>query len=392
MFETDGHTRRNQAALSLMAANLWRAGNVIFNRYLERPPRYLPVILLFVTDRCNLRCRMCGICDRGAAPEAAGELSTSQYRDVIVSAAGQLGTSLASISGGEPLLRKDIFEIIRFAVEAGMSTHICTNGLMINSERAAQLRDSGVAAVSVSVDSAEPEGHEFLRGPDTFQKTVDAIRLLRDTAPDIQIGINYLITRMNFRHMTEMIDYAEELGVHQIKFAPIHANLLHRHKDRQEMEELFFAPEHLDALQEEIVLLKERSRKSWLSTTSQDFYDGIVPFYRVPKRFKCYAGYAVCAIGPGGQVAPCCDMDSPFSVKDRPLHEIWRDPGFHQLRLQVGRCNVPCWDTTNTELSLRLRPMALLRNVAVNWRDLRFYSGTRRGEKNTREKDDGESR
>lgn len=374
VFEDNTHTG-NRPALALVAANVWRASNVIVSRYLERPPRYLPVILLFVTNRCNLRCRMCGICDRAVAPDASAELSTDQYKAVIESAAGQLGTSLASISGGEPLLRHDIFEIIRFAVDAGVSTHICTNGLTITPERAARLRDSGVAAVSVSVDSPEPAAHECLRGPDTFQRTVDAIRLLRDTAPDIQIGINYLITRMNYRNMTDMITYAEELGVHQIKFAPIHANLLHRHKEKQELEELYFSPEHLEDLRKEIVLLKERSRKSWLSTTSPAFYDGIVPFYGMPRRFRCYAGYAVCAIGPGGQVAPCCDMDSPFSVKDRPLHEIWRDPGFHELRRKVGRCGVPCWDTTNTELSLRLRPWALLRNLAANWRDLRFYSG-----------------
>ncbi|NLV46478.1 MAG: radical SAM protein [Candidatus Hydrogenedentes bacterium] len=384
MSETDTHTR-SRAALSLMAANVWRVSNVMVNRYLGRPPRYLPVILLFVTDRCNLRCRMCGVCEREGTQDTSGELTTDQYKAVITSAATRLGTSLASISGGEPLLRADIFEIIRFAVDAGISTHICTNGLLLNRERAERLRDAGIAAVSVSVDSPDASIHEYLRGSGTFQGAVDAIQLLRDTAPDIQVGINYLITRLNYRNMTDMVAYAERLGVQQIKFAPVHANLLHRLKAKSELDELYFAPEDLADLQREIDRLKERCRTTWLSTTSATFHDGIVSFYAQPRKFKCYAGYMVCAIGPAGQVAPCCDMDSPFSVQDRPLDVIWRDPAFHELRRRVDRCDVPCWDTTNTELSLRLQPRTLLRNLAANWRDLRFYSGTRGRRANKRE-------
>ena len=374
MSEADTHSR-HRAALSLVAANLWRTANVMISRYLQRPPRYLPVILLFVTDRCNLRCRMCGVCEQSAAPEAGGELTTDRYREIIEAATMRLGTSIVSISGGEPLLRKDIYEIIRIAADAGLSVHICTNGLLLNTERAEKLRDAGVAAVSISVDSPEATQHEHLRGAGTFQTTLDAIRLLRETAPEVQIGINYLITRLNYRNMTDMIALAEDLGVQQVKFAPIHTNLLHRHKAKESFGELYFAPEELDALQQEVERLKRRTRASRLSTTSDAFFDGIVPFYRSPKPFRCYAGYGVCAIGPAGQVAPCCDMDSPFNVNDRPLDEIWRDPAFHQMRLKASRCTTPCWDTTNTELSLRLRPWALLRNVTVNWRDLLFYSG-----------------
>lgn len=378
MLEKDEHTRSRGAVLLYMAVNAWRASNVIVSRYLGRPPRYLPVILLFVTDRCNLRCRMCGVCERKSALDDSGELTTDQYKELIISAATRLGTSLASISGGEPLLRTDIFEIIRFAVDAGISTHICTNGLLLNRKRAERLRDSGIAAVSISVDSPEALAHEQLRGTGTFQGVIEAIQLLRETAPNVQVGINYLITRLNYRNMADMVAFAEGLGVQQIKFAPIHANLLHRLKAKADLEDLYFGPEHLDDLRKEIIRLKECCRQTWLSTTSPVFHDGIVPFYSRPKKFKCYAGYAVCAIGPAGQVAPCCDMDSPYSIKDRPLDAIWRDPAFHELRRKVDHCDVPCWDTTNTELSLRLRPWALLSNLKASWRDLRFYSGSQR--------------
>ena len=115
-----------------MAANIWRGLNVIVSRRLGRPPRYLPVLLLFVTERCNLHCRMCGVCERPSAPSASDELTFSQYKTLLETAATRLGTTLVSIGGGEPLLRQDIFDIIRCAADAGMSVHICSNGLLIN--------------------------------------------------------------------------------------------------------------------------------------------------------------------------------------------------------------------------------------------------------------------
>ena len=376
---TTVNNMRNQSAVSLVAANIWRGTNVIISRYLRRSPRYLPVILLFVTERCNLHCRMCGVCYRPNASSASDELTLSQYQELIQTESSRLGTTLVSIGGGEPLLRQDIFDIIRFAADAGMSVHICSNGLLINKERAVKLRDSGIAAVSISLDSPNAGVHEYLRGEGTFQPTIEAIQLLRETAPEIQIGINYLLTRLNFHDMESMVALAEHLGVQQIKFAPIHRNLLHRHKAEEDFGELLFSEDDLQELRGEIVRLKKRCRKSSLSTTSPAFFDGIVPFYETAQRsFTCYAGYAVCAVGPTGMVAPCCDMDSPFSIQDTPIDAIWRHPEFHELRRAVDRCAARCWDTTNTELSLTLRPWSLLGHIGATWRDLRFYSGAGR--------------
>ena len=369
------HRHRGFGILRL-ATQARRAASIVISRSLQRPPKYLPVLLLFVTERCNLRCRMCGLEERRRLNTTAGELTTQEYKELLGSAA-RLGTSFVSISGGEALLRNDIADIVRYADEMGMAPHLCTNGLLLTEERIITLRDAGVAAISISMDSYEAALHDLLRGENNFRKTEEALRLLRRTAPHIQVGINYLITRQNFRHLDQMVDYAEGLGVHQLKFSPIHTNLLHREKPQESFQELLFREEDLPELEEALNRLKVRCKSTRLITTSAAFHDGIVPFFRNREHFRCYAGYAVCAIGPQGQVAPCCDMDSRFSVKDRPLHEIWRDSNFHKLRLQVHQCSVPCWDTTNTELSLRLHPPSALRNIRAFWKDFRFYTGRR---------------
>ena len=79
----------------LLLRNAWRTANVIINRYLGRPPRYCPVMLLFLTGRCNLRCRICGVCDLEHGYNDEEELSTEQWKGVISAAAEKLGTTLA---------------------------------------------------------------------------------------------------------------------------------------------------------------------------------------------------------------------------------------------------------------------------------------------------------
>ena len=371
--------QRGAPGLIPLARNAWRIGNVMLSRRLGRPPGYLPVLLMFVSWRCNLRCRMCGVCESTRTPEAfQGELNTDQWRSVLDSAATRLGTSLISISGGEPLLRKDIYDLIRHGADMGISVHICTNAVLLGVREAEQLRDAGVSTVSISLESPDAALHDYLRGDNTHEAVVRAIRLLRETAPNVRIGINYLITRRNYKDMPRMVAFAESLGVHQIKFAPIHTNLLHRHKAMEQYGDLLFTPEDLDNLKQEMEGLRRACATSRLATTSDAFIAGIHRLYSDPEPFQCYAGYALCAVSPSGQVAPCCDMDRSFSVLERPLHEIWRDPAFHELRRRVHHCEATCWDTTNTELSLRLRPISMASDLFRNWRDLRFYLGDKR--------------
>lgn len=374
------HSFRNglQALMPLVVRNAWHALSVVFARTMKVRPRYLPVILLFLTSRCNLRCKMCGVCDLLHDQADDDELTTGEWKAVIDSAANDLGTTLAVISGGEALLRKDVFEIARYATDAGISIHFCTNALLLTEETMHQLRDSGVTTVSFSLDGPDAATHEYLRGSNTFPPALDSLRRFREIAPDIKIGINFVITRQNYRSMLEMVAFAESLGVNQIKFAPIHMNLLHRRKKAEEYGDLIFQPADITALKAELLRLREVCRRSYLITTSDAFFEGIPDLYVSPRHVRCYAGYAICSINPAGYVAPCSDMDSTFNVREQPLADIWHDPDFQKLRENVHTCSAACWDTAYTELSLWLRPKSLFLGLLRNWKDVKFYYGSRK--------------
>ena len=363
--------------LAFVAGNALRVARVGIERNAGRPPTYLPILLLFLTNKCNLRCAMCGVWQHNTARETAGELSTGEWTSVLDSAS-HLGTSLISISGGEPLLRPDLNTIIAHARELGIAVHLCSNGTTLTDARIARLRGSGVNTLSVSLESHLPEIHDGLRGSGTFHKVVRGIELLRDKAPEIRVGLNYLITALNFRDMDRMISLAKDLGVHQVKFAPIHTNLQHKGKRTTEFEPLVFKDHHLAALERELDKLHKAMEGSELLSVSPMFLSGISTYYRHAGRFRCYAGYVACAINPFGSVTPCCDLDGGLSVRDRPLEEIWRSEAFDRLRSRVRRCDSACWDTTNTELSLRMNPLSMLRDAARTIKELSFYFGDRR--------------
>jgi len=358
----------------LIAQNGWRIANVLASRRLHRAPDCCPVLLMFITNRCNLRCKMCGVCELNAPSPDSPELTTEEWKTAIRSG-GKLRTTLLLLSGGEPLLRPDLFEIIRYARDHGMAVHMCTNGTLLNRENAAQLGETGVNTVSVSVESPVREIHESLRGPGTFDRAVEGVRLLRELAPETHVGINYLITTANFRNMAAMIPFAESLGVHQLKFAPIHTNLLHKRKRIEDYGGLLFGEEDLDELGREVKVLMKAAAQSKLLTTSPMFLSNIATFYSRPPKFQCYAGYVACAVDPFGMVSPCVDMEGTVSVREKPLEAIWRSKEFHALRKQVHHCNSSCWDTTNAELSIRLRLSSLIRDFALTWRDIVFYYG-----------------
>ncbi len=360
-------------SIYLWMRNGWRVGNVICSRFLGGNPRYLPVLLLFLTDRCNLRCVMCGVCDR-ESQRAVPELSAAEWQEVLESGR-RLGTMLVSISGGEPTLRRDLEEIIAGAADRGMRVHMCTNGLLLTPKRVRSLADAGLRAVSISLDHIEREGHESLRGRGTWERTLKGVRMLREHAPEIRVSINTLITRENYEILPEMLPLARELGVHQVKFMPVHAHMLHKGMPAGSEERLFFRPEDLPSLRAAMARLREACRQSGMLTTSPAFLDNVARVYEGPIPHHCFAGYAVAAVTATGDVSACLDKSAVFNVRNRPLHEMWRSREFHEARRQVRACNTPCWDTTNAELSLKLNPVT----AVADWKHLiwafRFYLG-----------------
>ncbi len=356
-----------------LARNVASMAEVWVCRRLNLRPRTLPILVIMATDKCQLKCTMCGACDY--SPGDHDMLTLDEWKAVVDSAA-RLKTQIVSITGGEALLRKDLFDLIAHVRSYGMAVHLNSNGLLLNEKNVARLAELGVETVSISLESVDPPTHDAIRGKGMFAKTVEGIRKLRRGAPEVRIGVNCVMNRHNLSTLPDMVPWAVEEGVDQIKFAPIHSNLQHKDKPLTDYQDMVFGEADLGLLAQTITEIRRRLSSTNLESVSEPFFAGMTNLYVPPdSNFYCYAGYAITTIDAQGNVAACFDKPGMANVRKQPLHELWRSAAFQQHRQLVRNCDAACWDTTNAELSLRLSVRTFLRYPGASVRAFRYYLG-----------------
>jgi radical SAM protein with 4Fe4S-binding SPASM domain len=144
---------------------------------------------LYLTDRCNLHCAQCYM-DAGGG--ASAEQSTVDWLRVIDQFTALYGESIVAFSGGEPMLRADLFDLAAHARSLGHRLSLFTNGTLIRDERAARRLGALFDWVQVSLDGATPAVHDAVRGGGTFARTVRAVELLGETGARLRVGVTVL--------------------------------------------------------------------------------------------------------------------------------------------------------------------------------------------------------
>ena len=167
------------------------------------------VLIWNLTNRCNLRCRHCY---SSADQRAEGELTLEEIESVADELAGE-GVRLAVLSGGEPLLREDIFEIAELLKRKGIRTYLSTNGLLICEDNIGRIKES-FDYVGVSVDGT-PEVHDSFRGRKySFEDALSALLLCRKEG--VRVGLRFTLTEMTAGSLPFIFDLVEELGVRRL--------------------------------------------------------------------------------------------------------------------------------------------------------------------------------
>lgn len=172
------------------------------------PPSYAPSVLSWnLTKRCNLRCAHCYL-DAGEA--GRGELSTEEALRVVEQCA-RAGTELLIISGGEPLMRKDLFQIAGHASSLGVAVVLGTNGTLITEETIRRIQEAGVQGLGVSLDSTDANKHDTFRGvTGAWARAVVGIH--RSIKAGIPVLVQSTATPWNYHEIPDLISFAAGLG------------------------------------------------------------------------------------------------------------------------------------------------------------------------------------
>jgi AdoMet-dependent heme synthase len=161
-----------------------------------------------ITRSCNLNCVHC----RASSEKGpyTGELDTNKAREILNQIA-ILGRPIVILSGGEPLIRNDIFELAGYGTELGLRMVMATNGTMLTAQTAREIKASGIQRVSISLDGADSEGHDrFRQVPGAFDSAIKGIEILKKTG--IEFQINTTVTRHNRDEIDKILGLAVRLG------------------------------------------------------------------------------------------------------------------------------------------------------------------------------------
>jgi len=172
-----------------------------------------PIVVWNSTRACNLRCVHCYSASTG--PAGRKELSTDAALAMLEDLA-RFGVPVVLFSGGEPLLRKDLFTLIRRAAELGIRPILSTNGTLIDCRTAERLREAGTRYVGVSLDGLRETNDTFRAAEGAFDRALAGIRHAREAG--IKVGLRFSMTRRNAAEIGDVFDLVRDEGLPRVCF------------------------------------------------------------------------------------------------------------------------------------------------------------------------------
>ena len=299
-----------------------------------------------MTTACNLKCRHCHTSGGSRSPE---ELTTEEAKKMLREIASINIFRMMVFTGGEPLVRPDIYDLCAYSSSLNLAPVIATNGTLITPQTARRLRDCGVLCLAFSLDGSEAESHNRLRGDrSAFQSTIQGIENWKALGMPLQINITAM--KENLDEIPAILKLADKYGASialMYQLIPvgrgdgIKENSLSVEENKELLEEIYSTQKELGFIVEPVgapqcfpYLLSKGKRNPVKDYLGQLLFMG------------CTAGRGLCYIKPDGDVWPC-----PFlplkagNIKEKPLNRIWEESEVftllrdrENLKGECGKC------------------------------------------------------
>lgn len=318
------------------------------NANIKKSP--LRMIAWELTRGCNLSCKHCrASSESGPYP---GELSKEEcFR--VMDDISLISKPVIILTGGEPLLRPDIFEIARYGTDKGFRMVMATNGTLLTKEIVLKIKESGIQRISVSLDGPNPETHDSFRKVEgAFKKSLRGIEIAKNEGLPFQI--NTTITQVNLHLISEILDLAVKLGAsaHHI-FLLVPTGRGKELKD-QEISALDYE-RTLNWFYEQIdkvpLQLKATCAPHFYRIFKQRHAKEGKPFVKNQNELDamtrgCLGGISFCFISNTGQIQPCGYLELDCgNIREKPFHEIWENSeifknlrNFNGYKGKCGKC------------------------------------------------------
>jgi Fe-coproporphyrin III synthase len=332
-----------------------RAGEIVPKQASERRP----IVVWNITRTCNLKCVHC-YNDSGVG-KPSNEVTTDKAKSVLDDLA-DFGIPSVLFSGGEPLMRHDLFELIEHAVGKGLRAVISTNGTLIEKDKAQRIKELGVSYVGISLDGIGPVNDKFRGVEGAFDRTVKGIRNCQEAG--VRVGLRLTLTGQNVQDLEGLFDFFEAEGIERACFY----HLVPSGRGQGMSDERLTSAQSraaMDMIMAKTKQYKEAGKQTDILTVD-NHVDGVYIYRKLleeaPQRaddvwkLMTWNGGGLNSSGIG---IGCIDYDgfvhaNQFwshcnlgSIHERPFSEIWTDPkvelltGLRDRRNMVkGRCRL----------------------------------------------------
>ena len=269
------------------------------------------------TNACNM---YCDHCYRDAGCRAEEELSTAEAKTLLEQIA-RANFKIMIFSGGEPLMRPDIVELVAYASSLGLRPVFGTNGTLITLDMAKKLKEAGAMGMGISLDSLDKEKHnQFRKFPGAWEGAVQGMRNCR--AAGLPFQIHTTVMEWNNHELEAMTDFAVAEGAvaHHFFF------LVPTGRAKTIEAESLRAEAYEETLTR--IMKKQQQVPIELKPTCAPQFLRIAAQMGVKTRFRrgCLAGTAYCIISPRGKVQPCAYLNMELGdVRETPFDEIWKN-------------------------------------------------------------------
>jgi AdoMet-dependent heme synthase len=300
-----------------------------------------PVYVQFAVSKyCNLTCRKC---QAAISRKNERELDLKEI-DRLAGILEKLSVGIVVLSGGEPLLREDIADVVRIFTGKGFTVRMQTNGQLATEEKVKELIRAGLREVTLSLDTLESEKQDWINNcAGSWEKTIQAIAIFSKLLPvkGNVIGVNTVVSKLNIEEIPSIVEFITSMGLYS-SLIPIHISsdnntdfIIRRNAPE------FKLPESdsglIDKIYEKLINMK---KKRYHIHNSFKFLKESREFLKYGRiSWPCDSPYLYFSISPEGYFLPCVDLKGTKSILDNDFLEVFRSNAFkNNIRNEVRNC------------------------------------------------------
>lgn len=301
---------------------------------------------LYVTERCNLQCKMCNIWKRESKDMTLKEIE--QYAEILKG----LEVQNVVVTGGEPFLHPDIIEIVKLLNDYGFSIRLQTNGTLVTEEKIKALAEAGLKNITLSLDTLDEKMFDWICNSKNLVQKIEKLLDMVAENMDGFIVVNTTVSKLNIIELPKIVKFVNSKGAYS-SLMPVHLGLAENipHFCFGYCKEMLFSKEDIPEIEKSYGEILRMKKEGYRIINSSKFLNASLEYFRTGNyAWNCRAGERFFVIYPDGDVAPCDAFSPLFNIKSGSLDKFssteYRE-GARRIREECRGCVSACWRETN---------------------------------------------